>query len=709
MSDQFTWIDIYQEIATTLRDWEGKQLELISFLEDIRTQGYTITSLQDKNRDGERFLLREIDPFTFFGVFNRGIKDENRMGILAQIKHFFQLQSPIPSDFSGIPVLNNMRSWFFPYHESRKANDIQRLWRVFHLAFQKNPLQDEQFLQAFNEALSVNSVNINLTMGLFWMHPEVFLSLDSLNRTYLGINIPTGGLTAHFYDNVIQKTLVNDQPFPKLSLAAWSSAHNAETVPVTKKTFMEPKQEIRDYWMVGSYWDGSIPPDQTKRFLDEGIWQNGYTDRYLDKVRSMKVNDRIAIKASTTRRNDLPFDARDHTVSLMIIKATGTIVANRNDGRTIEVEWDPDYQRKSWYFFTNLNTIWQLKTDDNYKHKQYSEKLIDFVWYGGKQDYAWFCKRWWGDKEPGNPPLLDEPELAFNPYSVEDILATGAFLEEQEVYQILRRLRTKKAMILQGTPGVGKTYIARKIAYALMKEVDNNRLEMVQFHQSYSYDDFVRGYRPLPDRAGSFGLQNGIFYEFCQKATQDPDREYVFIIDEINRGNLSLIFGELLMLIEADKRGAEYAVPLVYRNHQDEPRFYIPPNLYLIGLMNVADRSLAMVDYALRRRFAFITLKPAYEGHRFRQWLLMRGMPEAVVTLIISRMTNLNNEIKEDPLLGENYQVGHSYFCPKGDNFTELKKDWYTSIIETEIAPLLKEYWFDNSKKADEAIKRLLD
>jgi 5-methylcytosine-specific restriction protein B len=262
-------------------------------------------------------------------------------------------------------------------------------------------------------------------------------------------------------------------------------------------------------------------------------------------------------------------------------------------------------------------------------------------------------------------------------------------------------------MIIQGPPGVGKTFIAQKLAHALMGAVDNERLEMVQFHQSYSYDDFVRGYRPVAGKAGSFGLQNGVFYDFCQKAINDPDREYVFIIDEINRGNLSQIFGELLMLIEADKRGPEFAVPLVYRNEK-EPHFFVPPNLYLLGLMNLADRSLAMVDYALRRRFVFVTLKPQYGSELFRQWLLERSMRADLVQLIMERMLELNTEIREDPLLGENYQIGHSFFLPRGDNFAGLDRDWYEGVIRTEIVPLLREYWFDNPKKADEAEKRLL-
>jgi len=233
-------------------------------------------------------------------------------------------------------------------------------------------------------------------------------------------------------------------------------------------------------------------------------------------------------------------------------------------------------------------------------------------------------------------------------------------------------------------------------------------MEMVQFHQSYSYDDFVRGYRPLPGQPGTFGLQNGVFYEFCQKAIQDPEQDYVFIIDEINRGNLSQIFGELLMLIEHDKRGEEFSVPLVYRAAPNEPRFYTPSNLYIIGLMNVADRSLAMVDYALRRRFAFFDLKPQFENQILCDWLANKSMDEKLIQLITSKMSKLNKIIREDPLLGENYQIGHSYFCPNGENFAELDQAWYRSIIRTQIIPLLKEYWFDDPKKAQDAEKELL-
>ena len=704
--NQFTWIPIYQELAHKLAGWENRQAELISFLEELRTQGFVITPLHDKDADGARFLLKEIDPFTFFGVFNRRIGYDQRTLILSQMKQFFNLQSELPDDFNGVPVLNNMKSWFFPNQISRGISDVGRLWRVFQLALEDNPLENEGFLKAFDEALAVKQTNVNLTIGLFWIRPQTFLNLDQTNRTYLGIRLPDGGLTAKFYVDAMASVLADGKPFPELSLAAWGSENErTRRVAESKEAGYRAWGGI-NYWLAGAYWDDRDPADQTQRFVEEGIWENEHHNRYINEVMSMRVNDKIAIKATSTQRKDLPFDARNKTISRMTIKAIGTIVANRNDGRTVEVEWDSSFEEKIWYFYTNRNTIWHLRTDDTYRLKEYAQKLRDFVWYGREQDYDWFRKRFLSLRETDHI-LSEYIEASKPPYSIEDLVASGVFLSEEELKNILERLQSKKAMILQGPPGVGKSFISRKLAYALMKETDNERLETVQFHQSYSYDDFVRGYRPVAGKAGSFTLQNGVFYEFCQKAIKDPDREYVFIIDEINRGNLSQIFGELLMLIEADKRGPEFALPLTYRN-EDEPHFYVPSNLYLIGLMNLADRSLAMVDYALRRRFVFVTLKPQFDSELFRQWLSARSMNPKLIQLVMERLTELNAEIKADPFLGENYQIGHSFFLPRGDNFAGLTTEWYQGIVRTEIIPLLKEYWFDHPRKAEEAEKKLL-
>ncbi len=705
MTKNFTWIPLYEELAKKLIDWQDRQTELISFLEDLRAQGHVITPLSDRDQDGNRFPLKEIDPFTFFGVFNRGIRYDQRIAILAQVKDFLRLENDMPEDLNGLPILNNLKSWFFADQTSRDVDDVSKLWRVFQLALGDTPLKDKYFLEAFDQALAVKQININLTMGLFWIRPDMFLNLDQHNRTYLNLQLPADGLNAKFYINTIKQVRTRGQTFAEISLLAWGlGSENAKKIADAK----EPYRTVGiNYWLVGAYWNDRVPADQTERFLQEGIWENGYHSRYLSEVRAMQVGDKIAIKAAATQRKELPFDNRNRTISRMTVKAIGTIVANRNDGRLVEVEWDGNFIERNWYFYTNRSTLWKLRLDEDYKLKGLAEQLRDFVWYGNQQDYDWFLRNWHQGEELLDMKSKDEFEGSNLPYGLEDVIASGVFLNQNELGEILERLRSRKALILQGPPGVGTTFLARKLAYALMEEIDPQRLEMIQFHQSYSYDDFVRGYRPLPGKPGTFGLQDGVFYEFCQKAIDDPDHEYVFIIDEINRGNLSQIFGELLMLVERDKRGADHSVPLVYRKEAGE-RFFVPPNLYLIGLMNLADRSLAMVDYALRRRFAFFTLQPQYENETYRQWLASRSMKPGLIDLIVERLSMINRLIREDALLGENYQLGHSFFCPEGEDLSSLDKNWYQSIIRSEIAPLLREYWFDDPKKAGDLERQLL-
>lgn len=238
-----------------------------------------------------------------------------------------------------------------------------------------------------------------------------------------------------------------------------------------------------------------------------------------------------------------------------------------------------------------------------------------------------------------------------------------------------------------------------------MGRQDHRRVQMVQFHQSYAYEDFIQGWRPA---GNGFALRNGVFYSFCRRAEADrADRPYVFIIDEINRGNLSKVFGELMMLIEADKRGREFEIPLTYSSSESD-RFSVPENVYIIGLMNTADRSLAMVDYALRRRFGFVTLKPAFDNPRFREWLATRGADPTLVALIIDRVNTLNGAIlKDDKNLGAGFEIGHSFFCPQGTEVS-LDERWFREVIDAEIAPLLREYCFDDPKKAEQWINQLL-
>lgn len=288
-------------------------------------------------------------------------------------------------------------------------------------------------------------------------------------------------------------------------------------------------------------------------------------------------------------------------------------------------------------------------------------------------------------------------------YGVKDAL-DGLFLPQSELTSILGAISRRKNLILQGPPGVGKTFIAKRIAWTLIGAVRPDQVELVQLHQSYAYEDFVQGWRPT--RTGGFELRDGAFYSFCKRAEAHPDERHVFILDEINRGNLSRIFGELLMLIEADKRGRENAITLTYS--VDGSRFSVPENVYLLGMMNTADRSLAMVDYALRRRFAFATLRPAFGSQAFRDHLLAAGADEPLVDLIEVRLSALNEKIRNDARnLGPGFEVGHSYFVPTDEDET-LSKEWYLEIIRTQIEPLLREYWFDQSNQAERMLADLV-
>ena len=309
-------------------------------------------------------------------------------------------------------------------------------------------------------------------------------------------------------------------------------------------------------------------------------------------------------------------------------------------------------------------------------------------------------------KITGSPlpiPTKETPEAPpVNVYTIEDA-ADELFLEYDEIEKIISCWKLKKNLILQGPPGVGKSFAARKLAFALMGSATSSRMDMVQFHQSYTYEDFVQGYRP---EGSGFALKNGRFFEFCRRAKASLSDRYVFVIDEINRGNLSKIFGELMLLIEADKRSPAWEVPLVYNRGGE--KFFVPDNVYILGLMNTADRSLAVVDYALRRRFSFFDLAPQFEFKKFRTELEKNGISASLLEQITQRMKDLNQEISGDQAnLGSGFCVGHSFFCTKREP-QSTEAEWYRQIIENEIAPLLKEYWFDNAEKASKWVDRLL-
>ncbi|WP_299882679.1 AAA family ATPase [uncultured Sulfitobacter sp.] len=471
----------------------------------------------------------------------------------------------------------------------------------------------------------------------------------------------------------------------------------------------------RRFWFVGAVWNGT--DDQTERFYKEGIWQNGYQDKFIEHVERMKPGDRIAIKASFVKKYSLPFENHEKPVSCMRIKAIGTITENVGDGRTVNVDWEPLDETKDWYFYTYRVTVVEADASD-----ELARRLIQFAFGDHKQDYDfWLRVPYFAKKYKPRPTSATEiereeeeaeadiEEADITPYAIADILGDGCFLAEDALSAALSRLGGKKNLILQGPPGTGKTWLAKRLGYALIgtkdRAVIRKRMRSIQFHQSLSYEDFVRGWRP--DGNGELSLIDGVFLEAVEAARAEPDRPFVVIIEEINRGNPAQIFGEMLTLLEKDKRSEEEAIELAYRHERGE-RIFIPRNLFVIGTMNIADRSLALVDLALRRRFAFVTLETAL-NESWRQWCKdQAGMDDASLSLVQQLMTELNEEIAADRSLGAQFKIGHSYVTPvPGEPIPDARK-WFRGIVETEIAPLLEEYWFDNLDKAASSKARLL-
>ncbi|MGV0747877.1 AAA family ATPase [Mycolicibacter minnesotensis] len=461
--------------------------------------------------------------------------------------------------------------------------------------------------------------------------------------------------------------------------------------------------KLPNYWFVGASFDGSeghdgAIGDQTERFVAEGRWVNGNPEKYVELVKSMKAGERIAIKAAFTRKRELPFDPKGNRVSVMAIKATGTITGNHGDGHIVDVAWDPVESVREWYFYTNQRTVWRVQPVD-----WEAQALIEFTFENADQDHDAFRNSpYWADRfgdtapevnEEGEEDTTEEETVAAPAYTIADIIDDGCFLPESTLHGYLNALERKKNLILQGPPGTGKTWLAKRLARALIGQGPADLLQSVQFHPTLSYEDFVRGWRPSGD--GTLTLADGLFLDIIKKAAASPGNKHVLVIEEINRGNLAQIFGELLTLLEADKRNPTEALTPTYRK-PGEDAIYIPENVYVIGTMNLADRSLAIVDFALRRRFAFADLTPQFND-RWRQWVSGRnGIGTDVLAALAERVGVLNQRIAEDRSLGEQYRIGHSFFTPPHDRAIDDTTGWIRWVVEQEIRPLLAEYWFDD-------------
>lgn len=696
MDKRFQWTEFYMELASALLHYKNNRSELIAKLKTIFADAGMNFPFKERGKE----VYEDICPFTVFGSFNKGITNANRIALLEQFAKQFSIKAAVPTEFDGIPVVMNLSAWFFAYKENRGEHDIDNLWDLLEkaIAYSDEASTDNKnaFIAAYDTVTRQKMIKWNITMGLYWARPYTFINLDSTNRAFItDVDNMPHYFTTIFSDinkglpdgrnylfmceqakNALNQKEYEYHSFPELSYYAWKSNQSGKTEETTTTTVDSNIKET-NYWIYSpgdnaSMWD---------EFYKSGIMGIGWDD-----VTDLKgFSSKEEIKDYMKKVYDPSYSYKNNAHCLWQfaneIKVGDVIFVKKGMHKIIgkgivTSDYIYDTSRSTYKHIRKVD--WQNKGEWEHPGQAVMKTLTNISAY---PDYVQKLLALFA--EDTSEEVSEQKEIKYPLYSKDDFL-NEVYMDEDTYNTLTELLEAKYNVILQGAPGVGKTFAAKRLAYSIMGQKDTSRVAMVQFHQSYSYEDFIQGYRPSKD---GFELENGTFYKFCKEAEEDNERPYFFIIDEINRGNLSKILGELMMLIEKDKRGEK--IKLLYSNEW----FTVPQNVRIIGMMNTADRSLALMDYALRRRFAFFDFAPAFSSEGFKNYLAEKNSQK--LESLITAVESLNNTISSDESLGDGFRIGHSYFCTDG----EITDEWLKSVVEYEVIPLIKEYWFDEPTK----------
>lgn len=650
---KFDWIESYHNLGLGVLKYKKNRTELKNIF---------VTTL--KETLGKKFEIKYCDPVAIFNKIEN-FTDKRKI-LIPELEKRMKLEVSHPTDFSGIPSTFWSQILF-----SNSKEDEENIWNIFEASIKyakdKTEKNKAKFIELYNIAYKMHGRSMYICNTLYKVNPTEYLSMDNNVRTLLKDdlkintdNFNDGETYLKICEEVNKKINNGNYPyktFYELSHYAWKKYTQKEEINM-------PNENKNYYWLNANpkIWrcsDTKVGEEQTYTATnDRGnkrrIYQNFVDINIGDVLIAYEANPVKAITGLcevTNKKEDNSFTFKKTEQFLNPIPYSDVISIK---------------ELKNMELLKNSNGSLFKLTNEEYNI------LYDMI----REDN----------------PISEE---IYPAYTKEDFLEE-VYISEEKYDEIKDLLSRKKNIILQGAPGVGKTFIAKRLADSLIGEKYSNKVETIQFHQSYSYEDFIEGYKP---QGNGFYMEKGIFYNFCKKAENDSEKNYYLIIDEINRGNLSKIFGELLMLIEEDKRGEQ--LTLAY----SKEKFSVPKNLFIIGMMNTADRSLALMDYALRRRFSFVEVLPAFKNEGFIKY--QRSINNPYFDKVIDSIVELNNEISNDPSLGDGFMIGHSYFCNLIGNYEENLK----SILKFDILPMIREYWFDNKdirEKWEKKVEKLL-
>lgn len=663
----FTWIPFYKEFAKKLLNFRENRTPLVNWIYD-NIDGSLIKHFKDAP-DGRH--VPDTDPFTVMAIINRGIAYNKKVELCKQFKSFLKISAPVPQDFDGIPIMNNQLSNFMAFEDKRKDGDIERLWNVF-----EDAILDKSIEKSYDALNGQYLVKYNLTIGLFWIRPDKFIALDGNNKTKLkslGIASFDGKFVPYIEYERIMKQLdakMTSGEVPYTNYAEFSHAAYQKKEKEEKEEKEQKENKHKD----------SVKSSKSAESTDKQYWWLYANPKYweIDTFDVGEIQEYTAYNDKGNKRQLFKyFKAVKPGDKLVCYETTPTKRVKALCEITEGLHEDDGYE--VFNFVIQEKVAYQVP---------WHELILNEVFQGSEPFRAATGSLYHLTKEEYEAIL--KLVHGIDKYTKEEFLSE-VFVTGDDYNHLENLLLRKKNLILQGAPGVGKTFAAKRLAYALMGEMDDDRVMQVQFHQNYSYEDFVMGYKPTEE--GGFELKNGIFYRFCNRVAADREHKYFLIIDEINRGNLSKIFGELLMLIENDYR--DKPIQLSYKDEL----FAVPENLHIIGMMNTADRSLAMIDYALRRRFSFFEMKPGFETEAFNNYISKWETPK--LRKLIKAIVELNKVIESDDSLGAGFCIGHSYLCNLGNTY-DLE-----NIVEYDIIPMLREYWFDNDNLFNQEAQKL--